>query len=74
MKVTLEFNLPDEEYELKLAQSGAVLSRALDEVSQELRRIDKYSAEEYQQLTGPEAISLFRKKFFEILAEYGAEV
>jgi len=42
MKAILEFNLPDEQEELKLAQNGAKYSFLLDELDSNLRSMIKY--------------------------------
>jgi hypothetical protein len=45
MKVTIEFNLPEEEDDYKLAVNGRIFWSALWDIKQEIRAILKYGTE-----------------------------
>ena len=63
MKATLEFTLPDEAHEHRIAQRGALYLAALREIAETFRYRRKYV------VSGPKA--LFESDFFAILNELG---
>lgn len=66
MKVTLEFNLPEEEEEFDLACKAGKMASALYEIGQALRGAEKY---------GPDMkASEFRKQFYEIVEGLGMDL
>jgi hypothetical protein len=67
MKVTIEFNLPDDEYEYRNSVKANEMYNALWDIKQELR-----SALKYGELKGSEykTIESMQDKFFEILNGY----
>jgi hypothetical protein len=71
MRGILEFNLPEEEPEFKLAQNGVFYSIILNDLSNHLRAKLKY-----EQLTEKEyeIYESIRTKLYELASEYGVEV
>lgn len=67
MKVTIEFNLPDDEYEYRNSVKANEMYNALWDIRQELR-----SALKYGELKGSEyeTVESMQNKFFEILNGY----
>jgi hypothetical protein len=67
MKVTIEFNLPDDEYEYRNSVKANEMYNALWDIKQELRNALKYGdLTEYEYKT----MERIQDKFFEILNEY----
>ncbi len=67
MKVTIEFNLPDDEYEYRNSVKANEMYNALWDIKQELRNALKYGElndSEYK------AVESMQDKFFEILNGY----
>ena len=67
MKVTIEFNLPDDEYEYRNSVKANEMYNALWDIKQELRKALKYgelNESEYK------TIESMQDKFFEILNGY----
>ena len=67
MKVTIEFNLPDEEYEYRNSVKANEMYNALRDMKNSLRNTLKYG-----ELSGAEykTMESIQDKFFEILNEY----
>ena len=66
MKLTLEFNMPEDQVEFDFAVHGSKMYSALWDISQELRTLWKYeelSDEEFK------IVERIRNKFYEILDE-----
>ena len=67
MKVTIEFNLPDDEYEYRNSVKANEMYNALWDIKQELRSALKYgNLTEYEYKT----MESIRDRFFEILNGY----
>lgn len=67
MKVTIEFNLPDDEYEYRNSVKANEMYNALWDIKQELRNALKYGdLTEYEYKT----MERIQDKFFEILNGY----
>jgi hypothetical protein len=66
MKVKLEYNLPDDQFEFECAVKSTKMFFALTELKDELRSIWKYEDLKENQFAMVERI---REKFFEILQE-----
>lgn len=66
MKVKLEYNLPDDQFEFECAVKSTKMYFALTEIKEELRAIWKYEELKENQF---EMVERIRKKFFEILTE-----
>jgi len=66
MKATIEYNLPDDQFEFDNAVKSNKMWHALTEIKDELRRIWKYEDLKENQY---EMVERIREKFFEILQE-----
>lgn len=66
MKATIEYNLPDDQFEFDNAVKSNKMWHALTEIKDELRRIYKYEDLKENQF---EMVERIREKFFEILQE-----
>jgi len=67
MKVTIEFNLPDDEYEYRNSVKANEMYNALWDIKQELRNALKYGdLKEYEYKT----MESIQDRFFEILNGY----
>ena len=66
MKVKLEYNLPDDQFEFDSAVKSTKMVFALTEIKDELRSIWKYEELKENQF---EMVERIREKFFEILLE-----
>jgi hypothetical protein len=66
MKVKLEYNLPDDQFEFECAVKSTKMYFALTELKEELRSIWKYEELKQNQF---EMVERIREKFFEILTE-----
>lgn len=66
MKATIEYNLPDDQFEFDNAVKSNKMWHALTEIKDELRRIWKYEDLKENQY---EMVERIREKFFEILTE-----
>ena len=66
MKATIEYNLPDDEFEFNCAVKSTKMYFALTEIKDELRAIWKYEELKENQF---EMVERIREKFFEILLE-----
>ena len=66
MKVTIEYNLPDDQFEFESAVKSNKMFFALIEIKDELRSIWKYEELKKNQF---EMVERIREKFFEILTE-----
>lgn len=66
MKVKLEYNLPDDQFEFECAVKSTKMFFALTEIKDELRSIWKYEELKENQF---EMVERIREKFFEILNE-----
>ena len=66
MKVKLEYNLPDDQFEFECAVKSTKMYFALTEIKEELRAIWKYEELKENQF---EMVERIREKFFEILTE-----
>ena len=67
MKVTIEFNLPDDQYEYRNSVKANEMYNALWDIKQELRNALKYGdLTEYEYKT----MERIQDKFFKILNEY----
>jgi hypothetical protein len=66
MKVKLEYNLPDDQFEFECAVKSTKMFFALTEIKEELRAIWKYEELKQNQF---EMVERIREKFFEILTE-----
>jgi hypothetical protein len=66
MKATIEYNLPDDEFEFNCAVKSTKMYFALTEIKEELRAIWKYEELKENQF---EMVERIREKFFEILLE-----
>ena len=66
MKVTLKYNLPDDQFEFESAVKSTKMYFALTEIKEELRAIWKYEELKENQF---EMVERIREKFFEILTE-----
>jgi hypothetical protein len=66
MKATIEYNLPDDQFEFDNAVKSNKMWHALTEIKDELRRIWKYEELKENQF---EMVERIREKFFEILQE-----
>ena len=64
MKATIEYNLPEEQFEFDCATKSLKMWSALDEINQELRLIWKYEDLKENQF---EMVERIREKIFEIL-------
>jgi hypothetical protein len=67
MKVTIEFNLPDDEYEYRNSVKANEMYNALWDIKQELRKALKYGELKESEY---ETIESMQDKFFEILNGY----
>lgn len=66
MKATIEYNLPDDQFEFESAVKSTKMFFALTEIKDELRFIWKYEELKENQF---EMVERIREKFFEILTE-----
>ena len=66
MKVKLEYNLPDDQFEFECAVKSTKMYFALTEIKEELRAIWKYEELKENQF---EMVERIMEKFFEILQE-----
>ena len=66
MKATIEYNLPDDQFEFDSAVKSMKMFFALIEIKDELRSIWKYEELKENQF---EMVERIREKFFEILTE-----
>ena len=66
MKVKLEYNLPDDQFEFECAVKSTKMYFALTEIKEELRAIWKYEELKENQF---EMVERIREKFFEILSD-----
>jgi hypothetical protein len=66
MKATIEYNLPDDQFEFDNAVKSMKMWYALTEIKDELRRIYKYEDLKENEF---EMVERIREKFFEILQE-----
>jgi hypothetical protein len=66
MKATIEYNLPDDQFEFDNAVKSTKMFFALTEIKDELRAIWKYEDLKENQF---EMVERIREKFFEILQE-----
>ena len=66
MKVKLEYNLPDDQFEFECAVKSTKMYFSLTEINDELRSIWKYEDLKSNQF---EMVERIREKFFEILTE-----
>jgi hypothetical protein len=66
MKVKLEYNLPDDQFEFECAVKSTKMYFSLTEINDELRSIWKYEDLKANQF---EMVERIREKFFEILTE-----
>ena len=66
MKATIEYNLPDDQFEFDNAVKSNKMWHALTEIKDELRRIWKYEDLKENEF---EMVERIREKFFEILQE-----
>lgn len=66
MKATIEYNLPDDQFEFNCAVKSTKMYFALTEIKEELRAIWKYEELKENQF---EMVERLREKFFEILTE-----
>ena len=66
MKATIEYNLPDDQFEFDNAVKSMKMWHALNEIKDELRRIYKYEELKENEF---EMLERIREKFFEILQE-----
>ena len=66
MKATIEYNLPDDQFEFDNAVKSNKMYFALTEIKDELRTIWKYEELKENQF---EMVERIREKFFEILLE-----
>ena len=66
MKATIEYNLPDDQFEFESAVKSMKMFFALTEIKDELRSIWKYEELKENQF---EMVERIREKFFEILQE-----
>ena len=66
MKVKLEYNLPDDQFEFECAVKSTKMFFVLTEIKDELRSIWKYEELKQNQF---EMVERIREKFFEILTE-----
>lgn len=67
---TIQFSLPDEQDEFRVAIKGSKYQTALCELDQELRNLVKYGTEEAQRAMTPDKV---RARLWEILAENDAD-
>ena len=66
MKATIEYNLPEDQFEFDNAVKSMKMWHALNEIKDELRRIYKYEELKENEF---EMVERIREKFFEILQE-----
>ena len=66
MKVKLEYNLPDDQFEFECAVKSTKMYFALTEIKEELRAIWNYEELKENQF---EMVERIREKFFEILTD-----
>ena len=68
MKTTIEFNLPEDQEEMRLAMNGAKYRQALSEFDEHLRARIKYG-----QISEEEGLILqdIRSKLYEIMSDNG---
>ena len=66
MKATIEYNLPEDQFEFDNAVKSNKMWHALTEIKDELRRIYKYEDLKENEF---EMVERIREKFFEILQE-----
>ena len=66
MKATIEYNLPEDQFEFDNAVKSNKMWHALTEIKDELRRIYKYEDLKENEF---EIVERIREKFFEILQE-----
>jgi hypothetical protein len=66
MKATIEYNLPEDQFEFNNAVKSTKMYFALNEIKEELRAIWKYEELKDNQF---EIVERIREKFFEILTE-----
>ena len=68
MKAILEFNLPDDQQEFDLANSGLKFWSVLWELDQELRAKTKYASDDFPQ-DKYDAYQEVRDKLYELMSE-----
>jgi len=66
MKATIEYNLPEDQFEFDCASKSLKMFHALNEIKVELRSIWKYEDLKDNEF---EMVERIREKFFEILAD-----
>ena len=66
MKATIEYNLPEDQFEFDCASKSLKMFHALNEINAELRAIWKYEDLKDNEF---EMIERVREKFFEILLD-----
>jgi hypothetical protein len=66
MKATIEYNLPEDQFEFDCASKSLKMYFALSEIKEELRAIWKYEELKENQF---EMVERIREKFFKILQE-----
>ena len=66
MKATIEYNLPEDQFEFDCASKSLKMFHALNEIKAELRAIWKYEDLKDNEF---EMIERIREKFFEILSD-----
>lgn len=67
---TIQFSLPDEQDEFRVAIKGSKYQAALCALDQELRNLVKYGTDEAQRAMTPDKV---RARLWEILAENDAD-
>jgi molecular chaperone GrpE (heat shock protein) len=69
-KMILEFDLPDEREEARLAANAGSLMCVLSELDNYLRAINKHGHEDFKDPSSCEAAQLIRDKLYELVQEY----
>lgn len=69
MKATLSFNLPEEKNEYILANKASEMYDALWEISQYMRKIDKYGTDDDFPTNKEEIISKIRYEITELIGD-----
>jgi len=73
MKATLEFNLPDDQQEYDLANSGLAFWHVLWELDQELRANTKYAPDDMTD-DDYDAYQKIRDKLYELMNDYNVNL
>jgi hypothetical protein len=73
MKATLEFNLPDDQQEYDLANSGLAFWHILWELDQELRANTKYAPDDMTD-DDYDAYQKIRDKLYELMNDYNVNL